>query len=171
MDTLLEIINHPFIWGLALGLLIAAFVWKSAFSAQNNLKREIERLQDEGRDLQRHLNTQLKISATGTDTLQKEAEELRTQNENLRVNIATLQNKPGRNEIRQLQIMEHAARLMREQAPGFAPAWEQALQRAESDHEAAEGGLKKLMRKVIPGIGTSSPNTAVDTELSKSTED
>ena len=173
MDTLLEIIKHPFIWGLALGLLIAAFTWKSAFSAKINLKREINRLQDEARDLQGHLNTQLKISATGSDVIQKEADELRTQNENLRVNIATLQNKPGRNEARQLQIMENAARLMREQAPGFAPAWEQAIQRAELDHEAAEGGLKKLMRRVIPGIGTSAPvgTTTLDAEFSKVNDD
>ena len=51
MDTLLEIIRNPFVWGLGLGLLIAAFIWKSAFSAKNNLKREIRRLQEEGRDL------------------------------------------------------------------------------------------------------------------------
>ena len=171
MDTLLEIIKHPFVWGLALGLLIAAFIWKSAFSAKSNLKREITRHQDEGRDLQGHLNTQLKINATGNDALQKEIDELRSQNETLRINIATLQSKPGRNEARQLQIMESAARLMREQAPGFAPAWEQAIQRAESDHEAAEGGLKKLMRKVIPGIGTSAAHSTLDTEFFKSTDE
>lgn len=169
MDTLLEIINNPFVWGLGLGLLIAGFTWKSAFSAKSNLKREIKRLQEEGRDLQSHLNTQLKINATGNDAQQKEIDELRSQNENLRVNISTLQNKPGRAEARQLQIMESAVRVMREQAPGFAPAWEQALQRTESEYEAGEGGLKKLMRKVIPGIGTSATNT-VDAETTKAGE-
>ena len=55
---------------------------------------------------------------------------------------------------------------MREQAPGFAPAWEQALRKAEADYEAGEGGLKKLVKKVIPGIGVSSA-PAGDTEPGK----
>ena len=166
----MDLIKHPFVWGLGLGLLFAAFIWKSAFSAKGNLKKEIKRLQDEGRDLQGHLNTQLKINATGNDSLQKEIDELRVQNETLRVNIASLQSKPGKAEARQLQIMETAARLMREQAPGFAPAWEQAIQRAENDYEAGEGGLKKLMRKVIPGISTTATHT-VDAETAKSEDD
>lgn len=170
MDTLWPIITHPFVWGLALGLLIAGFLWKSSLTAKGTLKREIKRLQAEARDLQGHLNTQLKINAVGNDTLEKEASELRTQNENLRVNLASLQNKPGRSEIRQLQITEQAVRLMREQAPGFAPAWEQALQRAETEHEAGESGLKKLMRKVIPGIGVGSHSSAPDSDLAKSDE-
>jgi hypothetical protein len=170
MDTLLDIVKHPFVWGLGLGLLVAAFMWKSAFSAKGNLKREIKRLQEEGRDLQGHLNTQLKINSTGNDAQQKEIDELRTQNETLRVNIASLQAKPGKAEARQLQIFESAIRLMREQAPGFAPAWEQAVRRAEADYEAGEGGLKKLMRKVIPGIGTTVGNT-VDAETTKVAEE
>ncbi len=162
MDTLWPIITHPFIWGLALGLLLTAFVWKSGLTAKGTLKREINRLQSEGRELQGHLNTQLKINASGNNTLEKDLNELRTQNENLRVNLASLQNKPGRAEVRQLQITESAVRIMREQAPGFAPAWEQALKRAEAEHEAGEGGLKKLMRKVIPGIGTSHPTAPAE---------
>lgn len=148
------VVEHPIIWGLALGLLIAAFIWKSSITARFTLKKEVRRLQDELRDLQSHLNTQLKINASGNEKLNAEMEELRTQNENLRVNIANLQSKPGRQEARQLAIMEAAVRSMQESAPGFAPAWEQAIRRAEADYESAEGGFKKLMRKVIPGIGT-----------------
>lgn len=155
--------SHPILWGLALGLLIAAFIWKSGLTARSTLKKEVRRLQDELRDLQSHLNTQLKINASGNEKLNAEMEELRTQNENLRVNIANLQSKPGRQEARQLQIMETAVRSMQESAPGFAPAWEQAIRRAEADYEAAEGGFKKLMRKVIPGIGTSA-NSGDDLE-------
>ena len=42
---------------------------------------------------------------------------------------------------------------MREQAPGFAQAWEKAVRQAESDYESTEGGLKKLVRKVLPSLG------------------
>jgi hypothetical protein len=41
---------------------------------------------------------------------------------------------------------------MREQAPGFAPAWEKALRHGEQEMDAAESGLKKLVRRVIPGL-------------------
>jgi hypothetical protein len=170
MDTIWPLLTHPFTLGLLLGLLVAAFLWKSGLAARGHLKREIKRLQDEGRDLQGHLNTQLKLNARGTDEIQKDLDALKKQNENLRVNLATLQVKPGRAEQRQYQITEAAIRAMREQAPGFAPAWEQALRTAEGDHEAAEGGLKRLVKKVIPGIGTTAapaarPETAHAEEL------
>ena len=152
---IVEYLTHPFSLGLLLGLLITFFTWKSGFAAKRNLKKENKRLVDEHKELQQHLNTQLKVNAEGNDTLQKKLEELREQNENLRVNISTLQNKPGRAEIRQLQIMENSVALMREQAPGFAQAWERALKQAEAEHSEAEGGLKKLVQKVLPRLGGS----------------
>ena len=157
MDALWPLLNNPFTWGLLLGLLVAGFLWRSSVATRGHLKREIRRLQDEGRELQSHLNTQLKLTARGTDEVQKDLDESRRQNENLRVTNATLQAKPGRAEQRQYQITESAIRAMREQAPGFAPAWEQAIRKAETEYEAAEGGLKKLVKKVIPGIGGSAP--------------
>ncbi len=53
---------------------------------------------------------------------------------------------------------------MREQAPGFAPAWEQALRDAGEDAQSAESGLKKLVRKVIPALGISSSAPAKDVD-------
>lgn len=117
------------------------------------------------KDLQNHLNTQLKINATGNESLQRELESLKQQNETLRINNTALQQKPGRAEQRQLQIYETAVRIMREQAPGFAPAWEKATRQSELDLEAADSGLKKLVRKVIPGLGTNTPVTTQQTLL------
>jgi uncharacterized phage infection (PIP) family protein YhgE len=153
MDIILEASKHPFTWGLLLGLLLAAFAWKSGFSRSRRDAREIRRLETELRDLQGHLNTQLKINASGNETLQSELAELRQQNENLRVNNAALQQKPGRAEMRQLQIYENALRSMREQAPGFAAAWEKAQRQAEADVESADKGILKLVRRVIPSLG------------------
>lgn len=150
MDTFWPILSHPFTWGLALGLLIAGFVLKSAFSAKSHLSREIKRLKDELDQLQKHLNTHLKITASGNDRLEKDLSSLKEQNENLRVNIAALQQRPGRAEARQLQILETAVARMREQAPGFAQAWELAIRQATADQDAAESGLTKLIRKVLP---------------------
>src|SRR5690606_28025500 len=97
------------------------------------------------KDLQNHLNTQLKINASGNESLQKELETLKQQNETLRINNTALQQKPGRAEQRQLHVYESAVRVMREQAPGFAPAWEKAVRQAETELDAADTGLKKLV--------------------------
>lgn len=148
-----EYLKNPFTLGVLLGLAVAAVAWKSGFSTRRRLGKELRKLENDMRELQGHLNTQLKINAQGNDTLQRELEELRRQNENLRVSVATLQSKPGKAELRHLQVTDSAVRLMREQAPGFAPAWEKALRQAEQDLEAGESGLKKLVRRVIPGIG------------------
>jgi hypothetical protein len=164
MDFLLEALKQPFVWGLLLGLLVAFFTWKSAFSNQRRDAREIKRLEAAIKELQGHLNTQLKINATGNETLLSELETLRTQNENLRVANSALQAKPGRAELRLLQVYEIAISSMREQAPGFAAAWEKALRHGEAELEAADSGLKKLVRRVIPGFGTppSSPPPAIE---------
>ena len=156
VDQFWSIISHPVAIGLALGLLVAAFTWKSGLTARRALRREVARLEQAQAELQGHLNTQLKISATGSRQVLAELEELRRQNENLRVNLAQFQQKPGRAEIRQLHILEAAARRMRERAPGFAPAWEQALREAEEESQQAEGGLRKLVRRVMPAIGMGS---------------
>lgn len=163
METILTALQHPFTWGLLLGLLIAGFLWKSGFTARRQAAREIKRIQEEMRELQGHLNTQLKINASGNQALQTELDTLRQQNETLRVNIAALQQKPGRAEQRQLQIHETAIRLMREQAPGFAPVWEKVQRQAETEIESAESGLRKLVRRVIPGLGGSTSQPALTT--------
>lgn len=160
MDQFWEYLKHPFTLGALLGLAVAAVAWKSGFSARRRLSKDIRKLENELRELQGHLNTQLKINAQGNDTLQKELEEQKRQNENLRVSLASMQSKPGKAELRHAQMTENAVRLMREQAPGFAPAWEKAMRQAEMELEAGESGLKKLVRRVIPGIGMSGSGAA-----------
>lgn len=164
MELLNAALHEPFVWGLMLGLLIAGFIWKSGFSARRHLARDIKRLEGELKDLQKHLNTQLKVNASGNETLQSELDLLRLQNENLRVNNAALSQKPGRAEMRLLQVHEIAIRAMREQAPGFAAAWENALRQGEADLEAADGGLKKLIRRVIPGLASPQAPTKLESQ-------
>ena len=161
METVWPFLSHPFTWGLGLGLLIAAFVLKNALSTKAHFNREVKRLKDELDQLQKHLNTHLKITASGNDRLEKDLSSLKEQNENLRVNIAALQQRPGRAEARQLQILETAVARMREQAPGFAQAWELAVRQATADQDAAESGFSKLIRKVLPGSPSAGENLAL----------
>ena len=164
METLRQILEQQFTWGLLLGLLIATFIWKSGFTSRRNISRELKRVETEMKDLQGHLNTQLKINASGNESLQAELDNLRKQNETLRVNNAALQQKPGRAEQRLLHVHDIAIRTMREQAPGFAPAWEKAMRQGEQEVDAAESGLVKLVRRVIPGLGNGTTAITVSEE-------
>ena len=166
MDQIWNFLQTPFAWGLAIGLALTFFTWKSGLASKRTLKKENKRLSNEMRELETHLNTQLKINASGNNTVQEKLDQLQEQNETLRVNLAALQNKPGRSELRALHTMETAVRLMREQAPGFASAWEIALRQAEEEYEEASGGFKKLVRKVI-----TLPSPSEATETTEAAED
>jgi len=152
MEIFTNILSEPFTWGLAVGLILLFLTWNSARKDKKHLKNELKRITKENADLQTHLGTQLKINAKGNETLQAQLDEMRLQNETLRVNIQTLQQKPGKVEQRKLELMEIAVSNMREQAPGFAAAWEKSLRSAEDELQAAEGGLKKLIHKIVPGF-------------------
>lgn len=152
MDLFVQMMSQPFTWGLLIGLALVIWLWLSMRKDKVHLRKELERVKEEKDDLTRHLNTQLKINAKGNETLEKQLEELKEQNENLRHNLSSCQQKAGKAELRRLEVMEAAVSAMRENAPGFAPAWERAMREAENEQEAAEGGLKKLMRKVVPSF-------------------
>lgn len=155
MDQVFYILSQPFTWGLVIGLFMMVMIWRVMHKDVAMLKSDNKRLQEENRELQSHLSTQLKINASGNAQLEKQLEELKEKNENLRMNLNVAQQKPGRAERRQLEVLEMAASQMREQAPGFAPAWEKAVRDAEVHQTDAESGLKKLIRKVIPSRKTS----------------
>ena len=126
----MQILMEPFTWGLVLGLFLMSVIWQSMRKDIVNLKHENKRINEDNKELQGHLNTQLKINAKGNEQLQVQLDELREQNDNLRANVGILKQKAGRVEMRQLHLMESAVSVMREQAPGFAPAWEKAMRDA-----------------------------------------
>lgn len=152
METFTNILSEPFTWGLTIGIILLFLSWNSARKDKKHLKNELKRISTENSELQNHLGTQLKINAKGNETLERQLEDLRLQNETLRMNIQTLQQKPGKVEQRKLEIMEIAVSSMREQAPGFASAWQKSMREAEDEYQAAEGGLKKLIHKIVPSF-------------------
>jgi hypothetical protein len=149
MDTFWELLKHPFFWGFAMGAALAVVVWRAAFMKQRLLKKEIKDLKAEVDDLNKHLNRQMKITAKGSEELERELAALKEQNENLRVNLGSLDQKAGRAEIKTLQIYDRAIATMNEKAPGFGAAWEGAIKEAESELRDAEGGLVKFFKKVV----------------------
>jgi HAMP domain-containing protein len=140
--TMEDLLTHPFTIGLGVGAILAVLAWFSGVWNQRKLRKEIK-------DLRNHLHLQMTVTAKGTEELQKELDSLRKQNENLRVSVSGLQQKPGRAELRTLQVYDRALNLMQKRAPGFAPVWQEVLQEAEEEIQKAEGGFGKLLKKVF----------------------
>jgi hypothetical protein len=139
--------------GLGIGFLMTILVWIGKRQTRSSLQKEIETLKS-------YLNTQMSINSKGYEELRKEVETLRKQNENLRVTVATLSNKPGRTELKTLHIWDKALRSLVVSSPGFAPAWEVALAEAQRTVEETDSGMKALVRKVFPMLPHESSATA-----------
>ena len=102
-----------------------------------------------------HLERQMKITDSGQKAMLEEMEALKKDNENLRISVKTLGQKPGRAELRQFNIYDNALRKMMLQAPGFSSAWESALQESEREYEESEAGFKNIIGKVFGSGGSS----------------
>ena len=109
----------------------------------------------------------MKITSEGNRTLEKELEKLKKENENLRVSVKTLGQKPGRAEIRLLNIYDGALRKVMARVPGFSNAWEAALAEAEREYEENEKGIKAIVRKVLGPSLSHSVSKTVDMEENK----
>jgi hypothetical protein len=152
-----DFLKHPFTIGLGVGAALAMVTWFSGVMSRRGLNKELK-------ELKKHLNMQMSITTKGTESMQKELDGLKQQNENLRVSIASLQQKPGRAELRTLQVYDRAIGLMQKRAPGFAPVWQEVLGEAEEEMGRNEGGFGKLLKKVFrpsqipdPSAGCATP--------------
>ena len=110
---------------------------------------EVAKYKKEIKEYKEHLNRQMKITNEGNKNIETELAQVKKENENLRISVQTLGQKPGRAEIRLLNIYDAALRKMQMKAPGFSSAWEMSLQEAESEYEANETGLKSIIKKVF----------------------
>lgn len=130
-------------------LLIIASVVGGYFISYIKSRFEVRKYKKELNEYREHLNRQMKISGEGSKKLEKELEQLKKDNENLRISVKTLGQKPGRAELRLLNIYDGALRKMMLKAPGFSSAWEVALQEAEREYEENEKGFKSIINKVF----------------------
>ncbi len=150
--------------GLVIGLGVAGYFWFAGWLQRRALVKDVASLKE-------HLHRQMEINAKGTDLQKKELESLRAKNENLRITNATLKQKPGHAEIELLATYERALRSMHSRAPGFSPAWEQALKEAEAELATVDTGLMPLIRKALkPVLGRISGSTPVQSQAG-ATED
>ncbi|HIP21262.1 MAG TPA: DUF1049 domain-containing protein [Sulfurimonas sp.] len=121
---------------------------------------EVAKYKKEIKEYKEHLNRQMKITNEGSKVQEDELKKLKKENENLRISVQTLGQKPGRAELRLLNIYDQAIRKMQMRAPGFSSAWEMSLQEAESEYEANERGFKSIIKRVFkPSLSQSTEQT------------
>lgn len=118
------------------------------------------------RELKRYkgmLSDKLDLDSKQNQDITKERNNLKQENENLRMQVARLNERADNKMQRELEIMARAEKQMVISAPGFAPAWEMAKSSALSQLEAEEKGQsfpQKIFRKLI-GSGSSQTNVAL----------
>lgn len=136
-----ETLKHV-LWGLGGGLFLGLILWFQKWRESSVLRREIRFLHEQlARDMQ--------IRDRGNKNQQDEIESLRKANENLRVTVGTLRGKAGRAELELLDAYDRAIHAMCERAPGFAPAWENALREARLQIEQSSTGLFAYVRRIF----------------------
>lgn len=143
---------NTFVYGFLLGsvfLLMALWNhWKT--------KREFGRYKT-------HLSDKLELDSRNLQELNKERTRLTQENENLRVQIARLNERPDNKLQREVEILARAEKHMMMNAPGFAPAWEMAKSQAATSLQAEEAGQsfpQRIFRKLL-GTPSSGGNTAL----------
>lgn len=142
-NWILEILTTPFVGGLLLGLFFCFFIYVRNLLRCRELTKEIARLKG-------HLHTKMEIDSEENERRKQEITTLKQERDNLRITVQSLNQNPGRKEIRQYYIYQTALDIMFEKAPGFAPAWQVTLKEAERLFEKSEQGVVPLLKRLMP---------------------
>ena len=154
MDQATTFFTYPFTWGLCLGLL---FFFFSAW-AHFKTKRELRRYR-------KHLSDKLELEARQYEIVRREKDGVAKENENLRLRIGQLNEKPEQKMLRDLEVLSRAEKRMILQAPGFAGAWEGAKS-AAIDELTAEDQGRSLPKRIFTRLfGTSTVTNQGDPAL------
>jgi hypothetical protein len=129
-------------YGVLVGLAVAVWVAISGWRRRSALEVEILRLRE-------HLHDQMEITHEGSRQRKVALEQLRVENENLRVTLKAWQQKPDRRELRMLHVYDHALHQLLADAPGFSPHWEKALRDADQHIAKIDTGLLAFARRLV----------------------
>jgi hypothetical protein len=158
-----NILANPFLRGLTIGLLVAAILWVRGLLKTRELNGNLKKLRE-------HLHTKLEIDSAENERRKGDLEKIKQERDNLRNMVQVLNQKPGRQELRQVQVYQKAIEIMFEKSPGFAPAWQITIKEAEEEIKRAERGIipffKRMTTSSSPGSEKSSKKTL---ELEQST--
>jgi hypothetical protein len=109
----------------------------------------------------RHLSDRLEIESDAMRKMKFEVENLKKENESLRVKVNALNEQPDRKLQRDLEIYARAEKRMLNNVPGFAPAWETAKTEAHNELAEEEAGRSAPKRLFSRLFGGGSPTVAL----------
>ena len=135
------------LYGLAAGLIIALIIYIVMAVKLKGAKSAAEK---ENARLRQMLSDRMELESEGVARLKKENEELRKNNENLRISMQTYAQKPGRKELQRLTVYQTAVDRLIINSPGFGAAWQAALKESEDEFEKTYTGVQAFIRKMIP---------------------
>ena len=130
-------------YGVLLGLAVACVVAFTAWQRRRGVEQELRRLHS-------HLHDHMAITQEGSKQVKTELEQLRLENENLRVTLQAWKQKPDRRELHMLLVYDDAMRRVVTTVPGFSAYWENALREAEESLARADRGLVAFARRILP---------------------
>ena len=142
------IFANPFLRGLLVGLFIALVLWVRGLFKVRDLNGSLKKLRE-------HLHTKLEIDSAENERRKGEMDKLRQERDTLRNMVQVLNQKPGRQELRQVQVYQTATETMFERSPGFAPAWQITVKEAEEEIKRAERGIIPFFKRMT-GSGSTS---------------
>ncbi|MDB6136510.1 MAG: hypothetical protein JWM59_4753 [Verrucomicrobiales bacterium] len=154
MDKLIDLFSKPFVWGLCLGLLFFVLSAWSHFKTKRELRR-----------YRKHLSDKLELEARQYEIVRREKEAVAKENENLRLRIGQLNEKPEQKMLRDLEVLSRAEKRMTLQAPGFAAAWETAKAAAIEELTVEDQGRSLPKRIFTRLFGNSTVTQQGDTAL------
>lgn len=137
-----------FFIGLGSGCIVALIIWFVYIMKLHLAKKKGE---NDVKKLKEMLTSRMEIESDGITKLKSENEELRRFNENLRISLQTMSQKPGRKEIERLQVYQKAVDRLTINSPGFGAAWQAALKESEEEFSRTYSGVIPFIRRVIPG--------------------
>ena len=143
-----DILTNPFLRGLAIGLAVALILWVRGLLKTRELNGNLKKLRE-------HLHTKLEIDSAENERRKGEMDKVRQERDNLRNMVQVLNQKPGRQELRQVQVYQKAIEIMFEKSPGFAPAWQITVKEAEEELKRAERGIIPFFKRMT-GSGSTS---------------
>ena len=118
--------------GLGIGLVVAIIVYVAtalrSSSAKKKLYSEISRYKS-------MVSDRMEVESDTISSLRSEVENLKKENENLRVALNIANSKPDTKEVIRASILQHTADKLTLSSPGFAPIWAQALKESEDEYQ------------------------------------
>ncbi|MGM0431298.1 MAG: hypothetical protein ACQEQU_01130 [Spirochaetota bacterium] len=129
-----------FLIGLGVGLVPFLIALIANARMKSKHKKEMQRIRE-------MVTQKMDLESESLYQLKSEIQSLKSQNENLRVSLRSMSQKATRKEMTRLQIYERGIEIMQLKAPGFAPAWQTALQESEQEFDKIFFGFKPFTRR------------------------